>query len=243
MKVLLLPGLDGSGRLFRWFEDMTPSGFECSRVRYPDEPDFGYPEYASLVVREYLPREPCVLVAESFSGPVAVLVAAGRPEGVAAVVLCNSFVTPPRWRGLRHLPLSVLLGIRVPWIAAAMWLVGFGRASDFIEAIREANPGETAPVRASRLRAVLSVDVRSELARTAVPVMHLRGADDRLVRARSAHRTVAARPDIHAVTIPGPHLLLQVAPRESWRAICSWLQSSGLIGSARNAGEDRPGKG
>lgn len=108
MKFLLLPGLDGTGRLFDGFVRHTPEHASCTLADYPVDHELFYPECAGLVVSEFLPDGQFVIVAESFSGPVAVLVAANRPKGLVGVVLCNTFVYRASWRGFRLLPWSLL---------------------------------------------------------------------------------------------------------------------------------------
>lgn len=219
MRVVLLPGLDGTGELFRWFVDQAPGGFECSVVEYPAHGVVGYPEYSAFVLEKHVPGEPFVLVAESFSGPVAVLTAAKQPDGLVGIVLCNTFVLPPAWTGMRHLPWIWHLRRPVPKLAAGFFLVGFRRVSEFIAPIRRANLGVDPAVLASRMKAVFKVDVRTELAGLEVPIMYLRGAQDRLVRPRSMNQVTSIRSDTQVVEISGPHLLFQTTPDESWRAI------------------------
>lgn len=217
--MVLLPGLDGTGELFQWFVEAAPSDFRCTVAAYPPDVAQTYADYAALVLDEYVPNEAFLIVSESFSGPVAVLAAAQRPEGLAGVVLCNTFVTPPAWTGLRRLPWSYHLRRPVPKTAAGFFLVGFRRVSEFVGPIRRANLGVDPTVLASRMEAVFSVDVRTELAGLEVPTMYLRGTRDRLVRPRSMRQVKSTRPDTQVGEIDGPHLLLQTDPDESWRVI------------------------
>ena len=73
-----------------------------------------------------VPRgEPYAIVAESFSGPVAIAHAAARPDNLVAVVLAASFVANPLPRGLRWL--GVFAGVvraPLPRFAARLLLVG-----------------------------------------------------------------------------------------------------------------------
>ncbi|HMA00429.1 MAG TPA: hypothetical protein VKP66_20995 [Steroidobacteraceae bacterium] len=81
--LLLLPGLDGTGKLFAAFLRALGPGVESRVVEYsPDEP-LGYEEL-ELRVRAALPRDrPYVLLGESFSGPIAMRIAASAPAGLA----------------------------------------------------------------------------------------------------------------------------------------------------------------
>ena len=75
-------------------------------------------------------------------------------------------------------------------------------------------------VLASRVRIVLSVNVTSQLALCTMPLLYLRGTDDRLVGNGSVDAIVsAASGPVSVARIAGPHLLLQIAPEAAWQAI------------------------
>jgi pimeloyl-ACP methyl ester carboxylesterase len=223
VRFLLLPGLEGTGLLFKWFVESAPEGCDCESVAYPTHTRLSYQECTDLVLEKSLPDGPFVIVAESFSGPVAILAAARKPEGLAAIVLCNTFAKAPAWNGYRLLPWPLLFRVGVPWLTVALHLTGFRHASRFIRDIRDANSRVAPEIRAHRLRSVLSVDVRPELAGLSLPILYLRGTHDRLISRRSLDRVVAANPGTEVARIPGPHLLLQVAPADCWQAIGEFL--------------------
>jgi pimeloyl-ACP methyl ester carboxylesterase len=118
----------------------------------------------------------------------------------------------------------------------ALHLTGFRHASRFIGDIREANATVAPEVRAHRLRSVLDVDVRPELAGLSLPVLYLRGTRDRLVSKRNLDRVVAANPATEVARIAAPHLLLQMAPNACWRAIEAFLEGSSTARSDPNSG-------
>ena len=96
MKVVLLPGLDGTGRLFAPLLRALP-GLEPIVVSYPCREVLDV-QGLLHVIEGALPTEPYILVAESFSGPLAVRVAARRPLGLRGLVLVASFVRSPLGR-------------------------------------------------------------------------------------------------------------------------------------------------
>ena len=63
-------------------------------------------------------RARCVLLAESFSGPIAIRVAADPPPGLAGVILCGTFAKNP-FPWLR--PVRAL-AVRVPFKSLPRWL-------------------------------------------------------------------------------------------------------------------------
>ena len=104
--LLLLPGMDGTARLFQRFDAAlhAQAAIETQAIAYPAAPL----DYAALeaFVRERLPRNrPFVVLAESFSGPLGAALRADPPPGMCALILCCSFVRNPRplLAPLRHL--------------------------------------------------------------------------------------------------------------------------------------------
>src|SRR5689334_18272732 len=95
MKLVLLPGLDGTGVLFRPFLKLLPSSIEPIVVAYPPRQALGYDELLPLV-RSTLPKnKPFVLLGESFSGPLSLRIAAERPIDLKGLILAGSFISCP----------------------------------------------------------------------------------------------------------------------------------------------------
>src|SRR5688572_19308619 len=93
--LVLLPGMDGTGELFAPLLEVLGSDIETLVIRYPDRP-LDYLEHESFV-RAYLPHNRSyVVLGESFSGPIAISLAAAPPPGMLGYVLCVSFVRRPR---------------------------------------------------------------------------------------------------------------------------------------------------
>lgn len=115
MTLVLLPGMDGTGELFAPFLAALSPGCESAVVAYPTSEPFDYAQLESIV-RAVLPVDgPYVLLAESFSGPIAISIAASTPSLLKGLVLCASFVRNPQpsFTGLRFL-LPALPSTMVP---------------------------------------------------------------------------------------------------------------------------------
>lgn len=94
--VVLLPGMDGSGELFTPFVEALGPSIDARVLRYPADQPLGYAALTARV-REALPADrPYVLLAESFSGPIGVEIAAQAPPGMMGLVLCSTFARNPR---------------------------------------------------------------------------------------------------------------------------------------------------
>lgn len=218
---ILLPGLDGTGELFERFTAVAPATFPVRALALPTDRARDYSELAEWV-QEQLPPEPVALVAESFSGPIALMVANRCPR-IVAVVLCATFVEPPlsRWfAGLsRFVPTR-----RPPTLVLALLLTGGDRG--LARAVRQALDRVPARLVSSRIQNAVRVDARVELERLSQPLLWLHAKQDRLIRFPSAEAIRALKPAARVVEVDGPHLLLQANPAEAWRHIAPFLESA-----------------
>lgn len=214
-RVILLPGMDGTGALFRRFLTAAPAQYAPEVVSLPLEIRTRS-EVAEQVGAGLQLGPDCVVVAESYSGAVAVRLAATHK--IAALVLCNSFVAPPRHRALRALALPLLFRFPPSPTIIRYLFAGPAASDDLVEEVGSAIARVPPRVLAARLAEVLTEDVGEWLARCSARVLYLRGTRDRLVPEASVQR-VAALTSAEVVRIAGPHLLLQTAPAEAWAAI------------------------
>jgi pimeloyl-ACP methyl ester carboxylesterase len=217
--VVLLPGLDGTGWLFREFAELAPDYFSPNVISLPHDDAVGYDELARAVGADLFRTERLVVVAESFSGPLALRLS--RTLRPLAVVLCASFVRSPLGQWLTNMPLAAVLGLPLPRPAVA-WALTDGDAA-LAGALQRALASVPPRVRSERVRAIQRLDATDDLANCPCPVLYLRGARDRVVRERSAREVREIRPDAVIATVDAPHLLLQTRPREAWQLIDRFL--------------------
>src|SRR4051794_30694541 len=109
--LLLLPGMDGTGRLFARFARALEVYFETRVVAYPLDEAL---DYDALLARIAIPSGPFVVVAESFSGPIGIALAAARHASMRALVLAGSFARSP-WP---QVPAWLSVLVRSPLFAA-----------------------------------------------------------------------------------------------------------------------------
>src|ERR1700722_15702641 len=95
--LVLLPGLDGSGVMFRPLLSYLPKEILSIVVSYPPGEVRSYDELLPLVLAAIPADFPVILLGESFSGPLAIMAAAKYPPGLIGVVLCATFVRNPVW--------------------------------------------------------------------------------------------------------------------------------------------------
>jgi pimeloyl-ACP methyl ester carboxylesterase len=221
LKLVLLPGMDGTGVLFRPLVDALPPELEPIVVAYPSDEPLSYGELLPLVRRTLPAGDDFIVLGESFSGPLALTVAAENPPGLAGVVLAGSFVTNPirslpAWAGVLSRPWLFRL---VPTTLRRWNSLGLRARSELRALFAEAQAPVRPAVWALRGREILAVDARSALRDCPVPVLYLAGRQDRIVRAHNLELIRRLRPDVQVLALDAPHLLLQTAPSAAAAAI------------------------
>lgn len=227
--LVLLPGLDGTGQLFAPLLQVLPPELTATVVHYPRHNLLSYEQLLPYLHQGIPAQKPYVLVAESFSGPLAIAWAATQPDYLRAVILCATFVSNPvpaplRW--LRHANHPFLFRFRPPRIfvryAAALW----DSKASVIDSLIEESSTVAPAVLSHRFAQVMKVDVRAELQRCIVPLLYLRATRDLLVMCHKWEEIVRLKPDAQCAEIAASHFVLQHKPVESLTAIQTFLAAN-----------------
>lgn len=221
--VVLLPGLHGSTALYDVFVALAPPWARCRPLPLPTLGDQGFDGLASTLEAELRRLEGFVLVAESFSGPVAVRLLARLGERVALLALCNPLV---------ELSLTLPVGLaasaaswrEMPSAAAAAVLADGDRAlgKAALDGIR-ALPKEVLEARLTAAFAARSEEITPLLA---PPLLAILGSRDRLVSPDWTRALLADVPFATVVELDAPHLVVQTKPAEVWDAITDEFESA-----------------
>jgi pimeloyl-[acyl-carrier protein] methyl ester esterase len=220
LALVLLPGMDGTGIFFEDFAAVAQPEFDPIIVRYPDDPSR---LYAGLepVARAALPRDqPFLILGESFSGPVAISIAASHPPGLAGLILCVTFARNPH----RLLPLTTAIlkpfpPLRLPSFIQHRNLFGKYDSPRLRAKLRGVRAVVSQKTLKARLEAVASVDVSEQLRCVTVPTLDLRATDDRVVSRASGDHIRKVLPHVEIAELDAPHLMLQTVPHESLAAV------------------------
>lgn len=159
-----------------------------------------------------------MVLAESYSTPVALKFAATHPSNLAEVVMCAGFVQNPvgNWSGLlRIVAHPWLFRLRPPRFFLEYFLIGKNAGSELIQRLRQTLQLVRPEVLSARVREVLDCDARNDLTEITVPMMYLYSTHDRLLSASCPTEILRIRPDIASKAIEGvPHMLLQREPHK-----------------------------
>lgn len=215
MSIVVLPGLDGTGTLYQQLAEQLAPDYELQVIAYPLDQLWGYSELLDYI-RPQLPQSPYLLLAESFSGPLGILLAAEKPHHLKALVLCCTF---------GRNPLPAIKGLasavdKLPWNElvhqwTALWLQG-RYASPQLSALM-GNALMMVPEQVIKYRAkqTLQVDVLTEFATLTLPLLYLQARHDRLIWAFNAKTLKKLQPDMQLIRLDAPHFLLQAIPEQA----------------------------
>lgn len=231
--LVLLPGLDGSGDFFDALCRQLPPQWRTHVVPYPGDLPLSYDELVRFVLAAVPDDGPFVLLAESFSGPVAIQVAATRPAGLIGVVLCATFARNPRPFLRPLLGLTRVAPVRAaPMGLLSRCLLGAEADASWVDRIQQAMGKCSVAVLRLRAQEVLSVDVRSQLAGIRVPVLYLQATRDWVVPAAALVEMLRVLPAIEVARIDGPHFLLQAKPESCAEQIALFAERFAVASDA-----------
>ena len=245
--LVILPGLDGSpqlqGALPQALQKLPGiAGLQHQTLLYPPEQKLDYLALARWVQPQLPPDQPCFLRGESFGGPLALLLAGcGQgdarlppPKHLRGVILAASFATcavpwaAPFRPAIAAWPAQALYAVpRKVW---SWWLLGRWATPALLNALQQALRHSDPAVLQNRAVQALQPPAL-DLAALSVPLLALRGAQDRLIPAHCAQALLQA-PQHELHTIDGPHMLLQTQAE-----VCAPLVADFLL---RHAGDWHP---
>jgi pimeloyl-[acyl-carrier protein] methyl ester esterase len=221
-----LPGFDGTGDLFAPLVAALPRDYSPVVVSYREERVLD--DYVESVATR-LSGEDCVLIAESFSGPVALALLAKYPSKVRCAVLCTTFLTSPfhlLTRLARFVPTS-LFGTQV---GQRSLLRRFCLDDQCVPALMEQTLSVIRSVPAAtiahRLNVLATLNVAPKCSSITTPLLILRATHDRLVSRARYRQLIELLPRASVEDIDGPHLLLQAKPVECAQSIRRFIGKS-----------------
>jgi pimeloyl-ACP methyl ester carboxylesterase len=138
-RMVLLPGMDGTGKLLLEFVHAPPARIRKEIPQYLTDVVLSYDQLAKMVRSMCEDSPPFVLLAESFSTPLAIRIAAENPANLRGLILCAGFVMSPargvtRWLALALAPL--LMRAALPEAAIRSRLVGRDASRSLVTTVR-----------------------------------------------------------------------------------------------------------
>jgi len=207
---------------------MIPEPKHIEALHYPTDASWSYSQMLGVVEFFVPASEGFVLLAESYSTPLAIQIAATNPPNLKGLILCAGFAASPirGWRkSLAWVIAPLVFRLPLPKIALSVFLVGMDAPESLHAAVRAAIHSVNPAVLTERLRQVLAVDARLALSRVSVPILLIQAQQDRLVGQPCLDEMEGIKPQIKVVQINGPHLILQREPQRTAGIVAEFMNS------------------
>jgi len=205
--------MDGTGDLFTPLL-RTLSEFDCEVIALPQTGD---QDYSSITkkVREKLPEEDFVIVAESFSGPIGAALAKEGGENLKGIIFVATFLSAPSKLLLafaKFLPLKLLSRLPLSAFFHKALFLGSGASNELIDLFQSTVDSLPSSLIRARLSTMYSLSYDPEV--IDLPVVYIQAASDKLVPPTKAVEFSCSFNNIIIKTVEGPHFILQAKPTE-----------------------------
>ena len=226
MKLVLLPGLDGTGDLFARFVSQLPANIEPVVIRYPNQA-WGYEQLLPFVKEQLPVNEPFALLGESFSGPLAIMIAADQLPNFQALILACTFARNPQIVALGlALKMRYLPPLFIQRLAVKYGLTHGIDSQSLEEEVLVAVQKLSESTIWARFEAIAHVNVLAQISKIQCPVLCLRATQDRLIPQSCVDDLTQHAKSLQVATIQGPHCLLQSNPNRCVEEITSFLNAN-----------------
>ncbi|MBT8044101.1 MAG: alpha/beta hydrolase [Verrucomicrobiae bacterium] len=207
-----LPGLHGSDELFGAIQDRLPDDIEADFVNLPPDGKQDYDTLCKWLDDELSKGRRRLLIAESFSGPLAMRMANLRPDEISGLVLAASFCDAPLNPGLALLPLRPLIMVKPPRKALRHFLIGEDATDADVAQIRAVVQSMPKSTMSKRIRTILQLQETDNPPLPGLPMLILQANNDNIVPWEVQRKLEACYPDADSQWIESPHLILQRCP-------------------------------
>ena len=222
-----LPGLHGTEALYQSLLHRLPEGIIAEFVNLPSTGKQDYQTLADYLQRE-LPKtsdgSKRLLIAESFSGPLAIRLAAMRREEVAGLVLAASFCDAPLNLSIALLPLRPLFMVKPPRSALRHFLIGNDANEAEVAKLQTVVQSIRAATLSKRIRTILELTEDDNPDVPDIPILILQADNDNLVPWEAQSKLEANYPEATIHWIESPHLIFQRCPDECIQHIVEFAE-------------------
>lgn len=200
-------------------------------------PSKGKQDYVTLALQLHKELPVCkndkkrLLIAESFSGPLAIRLAALRPDEIGGIVLASSFCNAPLKRGIAIsvalLPLRPLFLVKPPRSALRHFLIGDDVNDSELEVLRKVMEEIPSSTLSKRVRTIIELMQDDNPDLPDIPVLILQAQNDNLVPWEAQSNLESYYPQAKTHWLEAPHLIFQRRPDECLRHIMDFASEIG----------------
>jgi len=223
MKIVLLPGLHGTDGLFKPLLETKPLHYDIEIISYDTNTKQDYSILTEIILKRLKKiKEKYIIVAESFSGPLALFISQNKPKNLEGIILVATFVTAPNYKIAQYLPWTVGFLLTKPlYYLRRLFTIQVNKK--FIDNIAKELERTNSQVLAHRINAIFNVDAKEALSMATIPIAYFRGKNDIVVPKKNLDNILTIRNDIEVYYFESNHFLLQSMPNESWHKIITFI--------------------
>ena len=213
MKIILLPGLDGTGDLFEPLIEKLPGKFDIQIISYDTKKEQSYDDLTQSVL-EQLPKEAFIIIAESFSGPIAYQIALQHPNHLKSIIFVATFLENPRiilLKILNILPLKFLFALPIPTSIIKTFLLGKEIDEKAILLFKNTFKKLDPKIISFRLQEIANLPKIEK--KLNLNITYIQATKDKLVPDLSIKKFKKAFKNVDVYKIAAPHLVLQAKPQ------------------------------
>lgn len=229
MKIILLPGLDGTGRLFAKLTKNLPENINTEVISYESLEGVTYAKQAAEIAKRFKDTD-IYIVAESYSGPVACELYKLLGSRVKGIVFLASFISAPSllYKLAGFLPVSLLSANYLS--KKLLYLFGFSLTGGQTLVYPVFASLQTANKRKLKLRLGNIAGLSKQQCELDCPVTYIRPSRDLLVSASAVKYLASMCSSFSQVEIEGGHFIAQSNPVACAKVICDTFNvASALI--------------
>jgi len=212
VKLVLLPGMDGTGELFEAFLNHYTSDVQV--VSLPNEGKQNYARLADEIMK-VLPKEEFILLAESFSGGLVEPLINKAGDRIKGVIMVVSFLTPPNKLILtlsKLLPVKLFAAIPMATMAHRLLFLGDDASPQLIEQFTKVIQGLPKKLLQQRIEAISSLKLPKQ--KIDMPLVYIQAEQDKLISSEKFREIEKCFSGASLCRINGPHFLMQTKPEE-----------------------------
>lgn len=225
-----LPGLHGTETLYESVRQRLPEEISAEFINLPASGKQDYNTLANHLNEELFSGRgggggKRLLIAESFSGPLAIRLASMRPGDIAGIVLAASFCDAPLSPGIALLPLRPLLMVKPPRSALRHFLIGNDASQAEVTELQHVVKSTPSATLSRRIRSTLELVEDDNPDLPEIPMLILQANNDNLIPWEAQSKLEANYPEATTHWIESPHLIFQRCPDECIGRIMSFAET------------------
>ena len=218
-KLVLLPGLDGTGLLFQPLLEILSELPISTKVIPLSDPVEGSPKIQAKNIAAQLAGEKVVLLAESYSGAIAYELCQNPQLNIEHVIFSASFLSRPTFTAwlASNFPVRLVRNPPLPESFLASWLFGDSARTDLVRMAKDALKNVSDSALSVRLGHIAAMKLPSR--KVSIPSTYIRPTSDALVGAGAMRRVGEIYSEMGVIEVTGGHFIAQYNPQACAKVI------------------------